>query len=91
MGKQDLIFSDKFSDYRKAELNEAGKMIEDLFKDSIDPVYVKGALDMLRRIITIPVKFAGSKEAEEMASIMIKKDFNEFKARFIRSFLDIED
>ena len=91
MGKQDLIFSDKFSDYRKAEFDEAVKMVGDLFKESADPVYIKGALDMLKRVITIPVKFAGSKEAEEMASIMIKKDFNEFKAKFIRSFLDIED
>ena len=87
MSKQDIIFSKEFSIYRQAEFDEAGKMVGDLFKSSADPMYIKGALDMLRRIINIPVKFAGSKEAEELARMMIEKDFNDFKAKFIKGFL----
>ncbi|MCK4240808.1 MAG: hypothetical protein KAX30_04235 [Candidatus Atribacteria bacterium] len=88
MDKQELILSKEFSTYRQAEFDEAGKMVGDLFKSSADPMYIKGALDMLRRIINIPVKFAGSKEAEEATRMMIEKDFNTFKTKFIRGFLD---
>lgn len=84
---QDLLFSKKFGEYRKLELEAATNFAVDLFKDGMNPEYVKGAMAMLKKVLHLPISFAKTKEAKEMASNLVTKDLKEFEAKFIRLFV----
>lgn len=88
MSEQDLIFSDAFAKYRKREIGEAVKIVSDIFRDSVNPEYIKGSLDLLKRILYIPKQIAKTKEAIEMADIAVERDLKEFEIKFLRRFIE---
>ena len=88
MNVQNLLFSDEFAVYRQKELECAADFVYDLFKDSVNPAYVQGAMKMLNRILKVPEQFAGTKEAKQRAADMINRDFKKFEARFIKAMVE---
>lgn len=88
MSTQDLLFSEEFSAYRKLEIAEAVKIIADIFNDTLDPAYIKGALAMLKKILFLPRSMAHSEEAQELASLNIERDLKEFEVKFLRRVIE---
>jgi len=59
--------------------------VYDLFKDSVNPDFIKGAMKMLNRMLKVPEEFAGTKEAKQRAADMINRDFKKFEVKFIKA------
>ena len=85
---QSLINNPDVSKYRQYEIEEGAKIVEELLKDSLNVDFVRGNLHMLKKVLTLPRKFAKGKEAKEQADNMVKKDLKEFTSKFMRIFLE---
>jgi hypothetical protein len=83
---QELLNSDEFRRYRKRLIAEVVDCI-DLFGNNMDPVEVRAALDMARRIIRLPEKIMTGKKQREIMKIKADEDIKEFQVRFIRSHI----
>jgi len=90
MYAQDLLFMDEFAIYRQREIEEAVIVANEIFKSSLSPDYIKGAMFMLKRILQIPMKLAQTDEAKVRAEDIIEKDFKEFQAQFVKIRYDEE-
>jgi len=90
MYNQDLLFMDEFAIYRQKEIEEAVIIANEVFKSSLSPDYVRGAMFMIKRILQIPKALAQTDEAKEKAEAMIEKDFKEFQARFVKVMYEEE-
>lgn len=82
---QELLLSDEFRKYRKAQLAEIVAVIRPLMLSG-KAEEVKGALDMAMRMIKLPVKLSPDK-IKDAVSGMIEEDVNDFHVRFIRSHI----
>jgi len=85
---QSLINDPGVAKYRQAEIEEGAKIVEELLKDSLDPIYVKGALYMLKKLLHLPHKWGKGEEAKEEARNMVARDLKEFHSKYIRLFLE---
>ena len=85
---QSLINDPSVQKYRQYEIEEGAKIAEELLKGGFEPQYIRGAMEMLRKVLHLPIKFAKSKEAKEMASNILKKDLKEFTAHYMKLFLE---
>jgi len=90
MSAQDLLFSDEFSSYREKEIESCVDMMAGLFKTDMNPDFIKGGMKMLENVLNLPAALAGTNEAKQRASDMIRRDFKRFEMRFIKKFLDFE-
>ena len=82
---QELLQSEEFRTYRKAQLTEIIAVIRPLLlAGKVEEV--KGALDMAMRLIKLPVNLAPDKIKENMKA-MIEEDVKDFHVRFIRSHI----
>jgi len=89
MTELDLLIDKKFSRYRQLEIEEGAKIASDLFKSNVEPKYIHGAMDMLKKILQLPVKFAyTNEEAKERAQTIVEKDIKAFEVKFMRGFLE---
>ena len=71
----DLLFSDEFSDYRRAEMAMGARIVSGLLsKEDVSKDYLKGALDMLRLITCLPFDYAKTEEAKENMKALIARD-----------------
>lgn len=85
---QSLINDPSVAKYRQMEIAEGAKIAEELLKGGFDPQYIRGAMEMLKKILTLPRKFAKSKESKEAAQNMVARDLKEFHAKYMRLFLE---
>ena len=85
---QSLINDPSVAKYRQMEIAEGAKVVEELLKDKPDVVFCQGALFMLKKLLTLPRKFAKSKESKEMANNMIARDMKEFTVKYMKLFLE---
>ena len=85
---ESLITDPSVAKYRQMEIEEGAKVVEELLKDSLNVDFVRGALFMLKKLLTLPHKFAKSKESKEMANNMIARDMKEFTSKYMRIFLE---
>lgn len=85
---QSLITDPGVAKYRQFELAEAAKIVEDLLKDNPNVFFIQGSLFMLRKLLHLPNKWSKdkSKETQEAARNMIKRDMKEFTNRYMRLF-----
>ena len=76
--------------YRQYEIEEGAKVVEELLKGNYDPQYIKGSMEMLKKLLHLPNKWSKgkSKETQEMARNMIMRDLKEFHSRYMRLFLE---
>ena len=85
---QSLINDPSVAKYREFEIEEGAKVVEELLRGDFDPQYVKGNLYMLKKLLTMPLRFGKSKETKEMAQMMVKRDLKEFTSKYMRIFLE---
>ena len=86
---QSLINDPGVAKYRQYELEEAIKIVEELFKDSEHDInFVNGALYMFKKCLHLPHQWGTSKEHKEAARNMIVRDLKEFHSRYMRLFLE---
>ena len=83
---QEMFQSEEFRRYRKAVLEEAVAYLSGMVWDGSPEL--KGALEMLRRIIKLPIKLTGN---ELLASNLIQEDIKDFQMRFIKNHIAEED
>ena len=86
---ESLINDPSVAKYRQFEIEEGAKaVVEELLKDKPDVVFCQGALFMLKKLLTLPRKFAKSKESKEMARNMVTRDVKEFTTKYMKLFLE---
>lgn len=85
---QSLINDPSVSKYRQYEIEEGAKIAEELLKGGFDPQYIKGAMEMLKKLLYLPLKFAKSKEAKEQGRNIVARDLKDFTAKYMRIFLE---
>jgi hypothetical protein len=84
----DLLFSDEFSDYRKVEIAQgAGFLANTLWADEVNKDYLKGALDMLRFIIRIPMDYAVTEEAQENMKTLVARDLGIVEGMILKKYV----
>jgi len=88
MSEQDLITSEDFAAYRKREIAIGVKIIADMFTDSMKPEYIKGAIDLLKKILYLPKEMAKTEEVKEMADMIVERDLKAFEIKFLRIFVE---
>lgn len=70
----DLLYSEDFADYRRAEMAMGARIVSGLLTREVSPEYLKGALDMLRMITCLPLDHAKTEEAKETMKALIARD-----------------
>jgi hypothetical protein len=85
---QALINDPGVAKYRQYEIEEASRIVEELLKDKPDVAFIHGALFLLKKLLQMPRKFAKSKESQEMANNMIKRDMKDFTSKYMHLFLE---
>lgn len=85
----ELLQLDDFRAYRGAEIERGAEVLQGIW--SADPQYVKGALDMLSKILRVPESLARGKESIDFTRAVIAKDFAEFEMKYLRKHLEIEE
>ena len=87
---QSLITDPSVAKYRQMEIAEGAKLVEELLKGNYDPQYIKGNLEMLKKLLTLPNKWSKgkSKESQEAARNMVARDLKEFHSKYMRLFLE---
>ncbi len=85
-----LINDPSIAKYRQQEIEEGAKIAEELLRGGHDPQYIKGAMEMLKKLLQLPNKWSKgkSKETQEAARNMIKRDLKEFTAKYMKLFLE---
>ena len=87
---QDLLLSNEFRRYRKAQINEIVKFIRPMLLAPFDghtTAEIKGALDMARKLMKLPQTFPLSGDIKERIRNEMHEDIKEFEVKFIRSHL----
>lgn len=84
MNLKDEVFTDNFPEYRKREIAEGARIVSLMIKNGENIDYVRGALDMLRRIINIPAQAAKLDEEKEYIRNRIDLDFAQFEIDYLR-------
>lgn len=85
---QELLFSDSFQEYRKKEIEEGVKVVSKMFDDNMSPDYIRGAMNMLKKVIEVPSKLAITPEAKLRAVTNIQRDLKLFQVQFLRRYVE---
>ena len=84
---EDYIFITEFAEYRQLEMEEATTILRQFASGTASPDFLRGAMQMLRAVINLPVKAAKTKEAMERATLLRDKAMGEFEAKMMRKFM----
>ena len=86
----DLLFSNDFDAYRVSEIERGAFFIRELLKGSQSPDYVRGAMEMLRKIIHLPLDMAKTQEQKDVARILIDRILSLYEAKTVRKYLEMD-
>ena len=85
----ELLFSEDFSDYRRDEIQQGALILSGLLsKDDISKDYIRGAIDMLRMIILIPLNNAKTDEAKETMKVLVARDIGIVETTVLRNQME---
>ena len=84
---QDLLLSNEFRRYRKAQINEIVKFIKPMIISFDNAAEIKGALDMARKLMKLPETFPLSGDIKERIRNEMHEDMKEFEVKYIRGHL----
>ncbi len=91
MAKIDLLMNEDFHDYLKALAGESKAYTRRLIDGNESPDYFRGGMDMLKQVLKCPLKLATSEKERELAGALVKRSYDEFEARLLRSYLVPEE
>ncbi len=78
------LLSPDFEEYRKAEMRIGAEFIHEMWKNASDPAYIRGATEMLRKIIRLPVEMGGTEEERAKGKSLIAQAYTEVESRLLR-------
>lgn len=84
----DTLFSDDFEAYRKLEAEKCVQVIREMIIGHRDGEFFKGAMFMLKSIISIPIDVAKTPEAKERALFLKESMLHHLEGKLMRCFLD---
>lgn len=76
------IFSDDFPAYRQKEIEVAVAFIQGLHLSNAE--YVKGALDLFKKILNVPAEYAKTKEQKEYIRRRLAEDMARFEMEYLK-------
>jgi len=91
MNWKEFFTTEEFKQYRQMELKAGTEVIGDLIKGSKTPDYVKGAAEMLNKILLVPNKAATGKQAGQLAQEMTSRDLEELKVKVLKNLTRVAD
>ena len=84
----ELIFSKDFERYRKQQVMEITKHVHSLLQDSsVDINELRGALELGRRIVRLPLTLVDQEKYAEKLNKMIQTDHVDISTSLVREFL----
>jgi hypothetical protein len=87
----ELLFSEDFADYRREEISRGAIILSGLLsREDTSKDYIRGAIDMLRMIILIPLNNAKTDEAKETMKVMVARDIGIVETTVLRNQLERE-
>lgn len=87
MTKQDILFDSGWAPYREMEIEAGIAMLREIWGGDFSPDYIRGAVEMLRRIILLPHHMAATPEAKERAEALVKASFSALELKLLRRAL----
>jgi hypothetical protein len=78
------VFSGDFPAYRKKEIEIAASFVSISVIEQQGSEYVRGAMDMFRKILNIPKDVAKNDEQKQIIGQMLDRDFAQFQIEFLR-------
>ena len=85
---KELLLSDEFKRYRKAQINEIVSLTRGMMMEKdISPDKIKGAMDMAIKMIRLPEKVVKGEENKKILRLLVEEDMNEFHIRYVRSHI----
>ena len=84
---QDLLFNEDWQDYRQREIEIGAGYVHEIWKTNADPQYIRGAVEMLRRIVRIPEDMAKTDEAKQAAAALIQTAMHKVDMSILRKML----
>jgi len=87
----DLFNDPEFEKYREMEIEEGIQALRQFMMDGSSE-YLRGSMDMLKRIIKVPMKIipTNNESQKQQAEILAAKAFDAFEAKIMRKFI-LED
>lgn len=67
MASKDFLFNEDFLDYRIEEAKLASRLLNQLFAEKVSPDYYRGAIKMLKIVVSLPDALAKTPEAKALA------------------------
>lgn len=89
MAKTDLLLSQDFHEFYRVMIQEGHGLSQSLIRGNVSPEYFKGAMEMFRKIIKAPLRYASleNEEQRNVASAMVSKAFADFEYRLMHGLV----
>ena len=82
---KELLISQDFARYRKKQVEEVVNFIKaHIWSKNLDPSYLKGAIEMGRKLIRLPENLVKDKEYELQLGRNIQEDLNQLVVEMTR-------
>ena len=85
------VFVEEFAEYRKAEVEKAVSILNELMAERVTYDFFQGAMKMLKAIVSLPKDYAKTKPQEERADMLARQMLVDFQAKMIRRSLEDGD
>ena len=84
MSHKDLLISEDFKLYRKAQAKAIVVQVKNLLFSNTDPKELRGAVEMARKIIRLPEDLTEDKNLQGELNRMIQEDLNQIAVELTR-------
>ena len=84
MSLNDLLVSEDFKRYRKAQAKAIVVQVKNLLFSNTDPKELRGAVEMARKIIRLPEDLTEDKNLQGELNRMIQEDLNQIAVELTR-------
>ena len=84
MSHKDLLISEDFKRYRKAQAKAIVLQIKNLLFSNSDSKELRGAIEMARKIIRLPESLTEDKNIRDTLNRMIQEDLNQIAVELVR-------
>jgi hypothetical protein len=85
------LFLEELQEYRAKEAELGAKVFHQMILGNVTPEYMKGAVEMLKKVINLPVDMASghgaSKEQKERAQVLAVQMLDALEAKMMRRSL----
>ncbi len=87
MSHKDLLTSEDFKRYRKAQAKAIVVQVKNLLFSNTDPKELRGAVEMARKIIRLPESLTEDKSIRDALNRMIQEDLNQIAVELVREMI----